>query len=183
MVYDPNNPNPQLPGGMAAITSVPGGAGMPQRTNPGGRVAPVPGGAPASPGFSMPNLPNVPGMPTLPGFSNPGAGPVSPGGMPPVPGGGMAPPARPGGIPPVGGGFANGGQFNIDGLKAFIDNYKNTLFQWLSTRPQDPAAMGDWRTTRPQFDPQGLMAAMFAPPPAPAPAPAATPSPAAPTIF
>lgn len=181
MVYDPNNPNPQIPDGMAAITSVPGGAGMPQ-TNPGGRVAPVPGGAPASPGFSMPNLPtNIPGgfqMPSIPGLPAGGGG-LTPGGMPPVPGapgGGLTPPARPGGMPSVGGGgFANGGQFNIDGLRAFIDNYKNALFQWLSTRPQDQSGMADWRTARPQFDPQGLMAAMFAPPPAPAPAPAPAP--------
>lgn len=182
MVYDPSRPPP--PPGQMGITSTGGVQGLPTQIPNiplGGTNTSMPSvGAPPRPGlpsggggggFQMPALPGGFQMPSIPGMpSGGGGGGITPGGMPPVPGR-PAPPA--GG---VGGGFAGGGGVNIDGLRSFIDAYKNSIFEWLQGRPEDRTQMGAWRDTRPQFDTQGLLAALFAPP-APAPAPAADPAP------
>lgn len=163
-MYDPNNPNPAVPDGMASITSVP--SGSPQKSF---------GQRPSTPG-----IPSIPGMPSLPGMPSGGLTPSRPGmpaapTTPAVPGmGGL--PTRP--EPPIGGGMNSGagGNFNLGGLQSFINAYRDSLFQWLAQRPEDGGDMRAWATSRPQFDATGLRQAMFAPPPAPTPVPAPAPA-------
>lgn len=189
-MYDPNNPITPPDGGYA-ITSVPGGS---PSVPGGGRPGTPPMGYPSAPtqaprtpnpnkgpGLSpggMPPLPGGGGMPQVPGF--PSGGGLTPGGMPPIPG---VPGAS--GVP----GMDGRGEWNMgdmsrdqrmqarDARRAYMEQFKNSIFQWLAARPSDPSQMQAWIAQRPQFSRESMMAAMFAPT---APATGTTPAPTSP---
>lgn len=167
-MYDPNNPITPPDGGFA-ITSVP----------PGGRPSPP------SPGMMPPTqAPRAPNPNKGSGDFLNGGG-ITPGGMPPAPGAPSLPGATAAPLP----GMDNRGGFEMSNLsrdqrmqyrdarQAYIDQFKNSIFQWLASRPQDPAQQQTWLAQRPQIDMASFRQSMFNPAPAPAPAPAAITAP------
>lgn len=162
MVYDPSRP--PTPPGQYSVTSVPSGGAMP--VPPGLPPSPVPGKSPMirERAASDRAYPGAPGFPSMPGGTPTQIAPL---------------PSRPGFQMPD---FAGKGMPNIEALRAFLDAYKNSLFTWRQSRPQAGGDMKGWLDTRPKFDQQGLMNALFAPPPATAPAPAPGTPPVPPAI-
>lgn len=185
-MYDPNNPITPPDGGFA-ITSIPGGnpAGIPTVPSGGRPSPPSPGMMPPVPSGSITPGGMPGGMPSFPGGMPGGSGSITPGGMPLVPGlPGGTPPM--GGVPPMGGrpggmpgGEGGGGGYapRREAMRAYIDQFKNSLFQWLASRPEAGGDMQAWIAQRPQFDVNAFRQTMLNPAPAPAPAPAAITAP------
>ena len=160
-MFDPNNPNPTVPDGMMATTSLPA-AGAPAKP---ARPAPLPATG------TMANPPQM-------SFGSQMAKQMNPGlniGAPPQ----ATMPTPPGGAPDGSGGIFGGNFGNMfsnlpGGLGSYLGNYMNSLFSWLNARPGQGGDMAAWRSQRPEFSGQDMRAAMFAPAPAaPAPAPVA----------
>lgn len=192
-MYDPNNPTTPPPGGFS-ITSAPGGSpSIPGGGRPGAPpmgYPPAPTKAPQTPnpnkgpGLSpggVPPLPGGGGMPQVPGF--PSGGGLTPGGMPPIPSAGNLAGAGTG----MGRGPWEMGDmadkadyqrtFNRDALRNYLEQFRNSIFQWIAARPSDPSQMQAWIAQRPQFSRESMMASMFAPT---APATGTTPAPTPP---
>lgn len=171
-MYDPNNPITPPPGGFS-ITSAPGGS----FSAPGGRP-----GAPPVTGQPLPptQAPRTPNPNKGSGNFLQGGG-ITPGGMPPIPGTEN--------LAGVGAGMGRGawemGDMSRDqrtaardARQAYLEQFKNSIFQWLASRPNDPAQMQTWMSQRPEFSRDSMLAAMFAPTaPATGTAPAPTPPP------